>query len=126
VYPIREIIKRVDGYAIFSIPADIDDAELPEISTQLCEFIVHHHVPGLTFDLSNLHSIDRALCHALIELILATRALGIPVNTTGICAGIASTLALLDSNTESISAFGTLDRCLTDLKNKSCNRDASV
>ena len=123
---IREIIKQVDGYAILTLPADIDDAILPELSSQLCEFIAHNNVPGLVFDLRNLHSMDRALCHSLIRLMFTANILGVAVNTTGICAGIASTLALLDSNTESIRAFGTLDQCLADLKDQNSNQRAPV
>ena len=123
---ILEIIKQVDGYAILSLPADIDDATVPELSSQLCEFIVHNNVPGLIFDFSNLHSMDRALCHSLTRLMYTAHILGVTVNTTGICAGIASTLALLDSNTEHIRAFGTLDRCLADLKNHNSNQNAAA
>ncbi len=126
MYPIHEMIKLVDGYGIFSIPADVDDAILPEISSELCAFIVQHNVPGLTFDLSNLHSVDLALWSALVRMILATGSLGVAVNTTGICAGIASTLALLGSDQTNIQAFGTLDRCMTDLRNRSKNHRTCI
>jgi len=50
----------------------------------------------------------------------------VAVNTTGICAGIASTLALLGSDTTNIQAFGTLDRCITDLKQRNKNHKAFI
>jgi len=122
VYSVREVVKRVDGYAIFSIPADIDDENLPALGSRLCVFITKNTVPGITFDFSNLHSIDRHICHALIQLMQAVSALGVATNVAGICAGIAATLALLDTETDDIRAFGTLDICIADLKEQNSKR----
>jgi len=109
---IRELVKRVDGCAILSIPADIDDDLLEKIADKVCAYVGSHQLHGVVIDFSNLIALDRVLAEALFDMARAISTLGPSVQVCGICPGLASSLALLGFETGGIPVAGTLDSAI--------------
>ncbi len=123
-YTTREIIKNVEGCAIFTVPNDVDQSLIDTLTAQICQYAATHALCGLIVDFSSLKAANSRLIQSLARLVQAIELLGIPVRLTGIPAGIASALALMDTDIDGIEIRSTIDRCLAELRPGSAGRPA--
>ncbi len=123
-YTTREIIKKVEGCAIFTVPNDVDHSLIDTLTAQVCQYAATHALCGLIVDFSSLKAANNHLIQSLIRLAQAIELLGIPVRLTGIPAGIASALALMDTDIGDIEIRTTIERCLAELRPDRTGRPA--
>jgi len=111
----HQLFKRVDNCAILTIPDDIDDDLLTAITTISCEYVGEQRLNGLVIDFSHLQALDTKTTTGIFDLARTIQAMGTPVHVTGICAGLASSLAILDFNPGDIPVHGSLDHAMQRL-----------
>ncbi len=123
---LRETIKLLDGCAILTLPADVDDDLLLSLTTEFYNHVTHEGLPGVVFDFSNLRAIDYQLAERLFEFANGVRTLGVQVEFCSICPGVASSLALLDFDAGDMPISPSLTDSLDAIRPQSGGHDAWI